>query len=187
MKKLLLPLLSMFLWIQSFAQISITSSDLLTAGDTFRVSNASLIQPIDFVTTGANTNWDFSTLSAVTQELDSSFTLLSTGSLTYGFAFGFGTNAANILKRFDAFAGIPPGTFPIEDIFAFYNKSSSTFKQVGLGATMAGVDIPFTFSDHDFIYHFPIDFGDMDSCNSGGTVSVPATAFVGITLSLIHI
>jgi hypothetical protein len=183
MKKNLFLILILCAFVKSKAQISINSSDLYSAGDTFLVSNGDLLQTIDLAITGANANWDFSTLNPITQEKDSSFTLLSTGSITYGLTFGFGSNAANILKRMDVFAGLPGGTLPVDDIFAFYNKSSSNFRQVGLGATLGGVQIPFAFSDKDYIHYFPIDFGDLDSSNSGGSLSVPGTGYIQIARS----
>lgn len=185
MKKSYLTLLSSFICSITLAQITITNNDLPVSGSDYLLSTGAT-QTVDFTTTGPNTTWDFSTLIPATQDTDSYFSLLSLGSITYGFSFGFGTNAANLVTNVDLFAGIPAGTLPISDLVAFYNKSSSTYKQVGLGAALSGLDIPFTFSNHDIVYNLPLNYGAMDSCNSGGSLNVPNTAYIEIQRSRVN-
>ena len=50
------------------AQISVDVNDFADGGDTVRLS-ITTNPGIDFATTGANTNWNFSDLSAESQEL----------------------------------------------------------------------------------------------------------------------
>ena len=144
MKKSYLTLLSFFICSVAIAQITLTNADLPVSGSDYLLSNGAT-QTVDFTTTGPNTTWDFSTLIPATQDTDSYFSLLSLGSITYGFTFGFGANASNLVTNVDLFAGLPAGTLPISNLVAFYNKSSSTYKQVGLGAALSGLDIPFAF------------------------------------------
>ena len=60
--------LIIFIPFLSFSQITVDVNDFADGGDTVRLSIAN--NPgIDFTTTGANMSWDFSDLSAETQEL----------------------------------------------------------------------------------------------------------------------
>lgn len=186
MKKTYLTLCCILIASLSMAQITITNADLPVSGNNYLLSNGSTAQVVDFTTTGPNTTWDFSTLIPVSQDTDSYVSLLSLGSITYGFTFGFGANAANLVTAVDLFAGLPAGTLPISDLVSFFNKSSTSYKQVGLGAALAGIDIPFAFSNKDFVYNLPLNYGAMDSCLSGGSLNVPNTAYIQIDRSRVN-
>lgn len=165
-------LLSLFVLVglSTQAQITITSADMPFAGDTFRVSRATLPVNIDVSLTGTNFTWDFSALTPASQSVDSFVSVSSTG-IIYSFFFGFGSNAANVAQKGGNFAAIPG--FPISDIYSFYNRSTSNFRQVGYGANLSGIGTPMAFGNKDFIYNFPLQFGDADSCNSDYGISLP--------------
>ena len=55
-------LLSLFIAVNAFGQISITSSDMPSAGDTLRSSIAFNVDEFDFSRTGPDYNWNFSSL-----------------------------------------------------------------------------------------------------------------------------
>ena len=62
MKKLMTILILSLASVYSFAQITITTADMPSASDTFRLSTTIDSQGLNPVLSGANFNWDFSTL-----------------------------------------------------------------------------------------------------------------------------
>ena len=68
MLRSILFILALLLVVNSHSQITLTASSFPSSGDTIRMSQAT--DPgLDFVSTGANFNWDFSTLVANSQFL----------------------------------------------------------------------------------------------------------------------
>lgn len=153
----------------SRGQITITSADLPFANDTFRVSNAAVTTPVDLTLTGANYTWDFSTLAPVSQTVDSFIPLSSTG-LIYAFFFALGQNASNLVQKGPTLPSIP--NFSVSNVFAFYNRGTNSFRQVGLGAELNGIQTPMAFTNQDTIYHLPVHFNDQDSCDSDYGISL---------------
>src|SRR5688572_31629474 len=139
----------------SGAQITISDADLPNANDTFRVSTASILTPVDLTLTGANCTWDFSGLVSTSQTVDSFINVASTG-LVYSLFFSFGANAANLVQRGPDITTVPG--FAVTDVYNFFNNSATDFKQVGIGASMNGLPTPVAFGNKDFIYNFPVDF-----------------------------
>ena len=64
MNKHLLFIFIICISIKINAQITITSANMPSSGDTIRYSNASLASVGDYTATGSNYNWDFSTLDS---------------------------------------------------------------------------------------------------------------------------
>jgi hypothetical protein len=153
------------------AQITIVSGDMPVAGDTFRISNAATSTPIDLSLTGTNYTWDFSNLTPISQTVDSFVSVSSTG-IFYILTFSFGANAANVVQKGGDFAALPQ--FQVSDVYSFYNRSASSYRQVGLGGTVSLVPtpLPITFGNQDTIYKFPMNYGNQDSCDSDYGISL---------------
>ena len=125
MRSILLTLtLFLFSPLFSQAQITITDADLPNANDTFRVSTASILTPVDLTLTGANYTWDFSTLVSTSQTVDSFISVSSTG-LIYSLFFAFGSNAANLVQRGTDITTVPG--FAVTDVYNFFNNSFYSF------------------------------------------------------------
>lgn len=158
MKKLYTLLFTVFIYNALQAQITITAADMPVSGDTLRYSFiANGTSGVDFTTTGANTTWDFSSLVAVGQRVDTYKTAIQVNpiyTLISPTAYGY--------KVADSFPGL--GAFlpvSIKGIYTFYNKKSSPSRFIaeGFAATIAGIPTPATYQDEDEIYYFPLDFG----------------------------
>lgn len=165
MKLILLP--TLFLSIIASAQISISSSDMPINGDTLRFSNVLTTTQIDFLSTGANYNWNFSDLEPESQGLDE-YKLASSVNFAYGLLFGINAYGVKIIES------IGTGQFQFEDVYDFFNNNSSRFRAEGRGLTFQGLPIPSNYSDEDEIYQFPLNFGDRDSSTFKVKFSVPS-------------
>jgi len=140
----------------SFAQITITSADMPTSGDTLRYSAAIIdsVSNLTFNKSGANQNWDFSQITPISQGVAQYIAGSQTPySSTFNSPSVFGRKTADRLDF--------NGTV-INNIFEFFSKSSSSFIRNGLGANFL-VNIANTFSDPDEVYTFPLNFGNNDS------------------------
>jgi len=175
MKKIYTVLFSLLLSWQLSAQITINSADLPSANDTFRVSTGQAFSGMDATISGANANWDYSQLTSTAQSVDSFLTVGSTATV---YSIVFFDNVVNPNRANQAVRGPSfnfGGQIDISDVFNFYYKSSSIYKQVGFGAAVNGVTIPVIYSPHEVIYNLPINFGDTDSSTSGYELDLTST------------
>ncbi|MBK9638651.1 MAG: hypothetical protein IPO63_12870 [Bacteroidetes bacterium] len=170
MKKVCTILMSFLLPLFTSAQITITNADLPSSGDQIQFSEAAITTPVDVTITGANYLWDFSMLQHTSQDVDTFLTVLSTP-LVYAFVFGFNSNQA--MRGVDLSA-VPQ--VPITDVYGFFNRSSSNYKQTGYGASISGITTPISFNNHDIIYDFPVNFGNIDSSDSDYSIVIPGLA-----------
>ena len=157
------------------AQITITTSDLPSASDTFRVSTGQAFSGMDPTITGANSTWDYSQLTSTSQTVDSFLTVGST-STVYSIVFFdniINPNRANQAVRGPSF-GLG-GQVNISDVYNFFYNSSSAYKQIGFGASVNGAPLPVIYSPHDVIYNLPMNFGDADSSTSGYELDLTST------------
>ena len=148
MKKIYTVLFSLLLSWQLSAQITINSADLPSANDTFRVSTGQAFSGMDATISGANANWDYSQLTSTAQSVDSFLTVGSTATV---YSIVFFDNVVNPNRANQAVRGPSfnfGGQIDISDVFNFYYKSSSIYKQVGFGAAVNGVTIPVIYSPH---------------------------------------
>lgn len=155
------------------AQITVDSSDFATANETIIYSNASpLTAGIDLTQTGPNYTWNFSQLVPTTQGADTFVAVTSTGTI-YSLFFinlGFNPYRSNIAIR-GSFPPIPG--VAISDVYNFYFKSNTGYRQTGIGGTLNGQEIPVAYSDQDAVYLFPMNYGNQDTSISNFSVSVP--------------
>ncbi len=156
------------------AQLTIGTSDLPSAGDTFRLSVANPLAGADYTLTGPNYTWDFSTLTSQSQRVDT-FLSVSATSIVFNVVFAnvnFNPNRANMAS---GGADFNLGTVAVNDVYNFYYNGTSGFSQVGFGATIAGLPAPFTYDLKDFVYSFPLDYGDIDTSRSSYQVDLTST------------
>ncbi|HNR20141.1 MAG TPA: T9SS type A sorting domain-containing protein [Bacteroidia bacterium] len=165
------------------AQISVTSTDFHSAGDNILVSNEAITTPVDITTTGASQTWDFSYFIPATQDTLSFLDVASTGT-TYSLYFAnlsFNPNRSNIATDYGNIPAIPGSPITITDPYSFYYKSTTQYKQQGLGATISGFQTPVAFNNKDILYNFPIDYLDADSSDSDWSFSLPGFGYYGYT------
>ena len=153
--------------LRGLTQITIDRTDMPNPGDTLRVSISTII-PVDYTKTGMDMTWDFSTLFAMNQQLDSFVTKQSTPTV-----FQFFFSNANLASP----GGVPsiPG-LPTATPFTFYEKAAGFFDDLGFAFTLTGIPIPAKYDHPDEYYVFPLTSGSTWSSNSSASLSFPGLA-----------
>lgn len=146
-----------------FSQISLNTADFPDADDTAMISISNEFG-VDFETTGADMNWDFSDLVISAQRIDT-FYDVSDASWTLQIAFNnfldsdYESEYFNNFQEFD-----PPETggvglsFGNTVIFTKYNSGS--IEKTGIGMTVNDIEIPAQYEDKDQAFELPINDGD---------------------------
>jgi hypothetical protein len=149
-------------------QITITTADMPSTGDTIRYSNATMtsVMGIDFTVTGANLNWDFSNLTHTSQDVDTFVSVLNTSILYYP---SFLT-IANLARKGES---VNVGAFSLTNVYDFFHKTNDYYAQAGFAGTLSGFPLPSVYSSRDYHYRFPMNFGDVDSCAFGYSIGIP--------------
>jgi len=157
--------------ITSFSQITILSSDIGSTGDTVRYSH-SFQTPFGAIEeTDTNFMWDFTSLTASSQDFIE-YKSINSVPIIYKIAFfgkaSFASPQANQST---------PG-FNLTNSFEFINKNSNIFEIVGFGGELNGTPLPVNFDSPDVIYNFPINYNNTDSSNSAWSASLPNTGYI---------
>jgi hypothetical protein len=109
---------------------------------------------------------------------------LQAAGATYALFFAdlsFNSNRSNQSRRGElALPNIPiGGGVSISDVYNFYYKNSTEFRQTGIGATINGLGVPIAFNNKDVIYRFPMNYGDTDTSFSDYSISIPNLGYYG--------
>ncbi len=173
-----LATLPIFLFtVPALAQITLGPADMPSPGDTVRyVTTTTTIDP---ASTGAAHWWDFSALVAGPESADTMVTVGSTP-LAYQFFFNNALLYPNHKADF-AMRGPAVGMqgFSLSNVFDYYKNNASGFRNVGFGANLNGLPTSVRRDPVDWIYRFPLQFGNVDSSASHFEVSVPTMGFFG--------
>ena len=150
------------------AQISITSADMPSAGQSYRVSVADTLLFVDPDPTGASFTWDFSFLTPASQTVENWVGPFDTDFL-YFLLFG----ASNVAQAIP----VPEiADLPLEDAFNFYNRNSANLAQTGIAGKVGGVPLPIAFTNSDILFQFPMNFGNTNNDASEFEFEVPGLA-----------
>lgn len=162
MRLLLLLIISISFGVNS--QITVTVNDFSDGGDTVRISET-MDPSIDFISTGPNSTWDFSGLTANSQKLLNYDDLSNAGTLIN---FTFGTFAPGIYKAtnslpnsdlpLDQMSGFLPIT--IEDVRLFSKNATDSITSVGLSMVIQGTEVPVKSDTIETRYKFPMNYAD---------------------------
>lgn len=154
------------------AQITIGPADMPSAGDTvhYRTTSAN---GLDATGTEAGYIWDFSMLTPDAEGADTCVTVASTP-LLYQLFFNNGISypqhQASYAQRGRSF-GFQALT--VNNVYDYFKKDGNGFRNVGFGANVNGLPASVRRTPVDFIHRFPMNFGDMDTCDSEFTLTVP--------------
>lgn len=162
---LLLPVLGL-------SQVTITHNDMPHAGDSVRVSYAASLGSADQTLTGANYVWDFSFLTPLAQERIEYITPAA-----FPFTFLSDMGVTNYSPDSLPFIGQLPTNFT-----DYYKSSNSSFRQVGITfdfPQLTSFSAPLIFTAADYVYRFPLNYGNMDSCNAAYALNVPGIGYIG--------
>lgn len=152
------------------AQITITDADMPAANDTVRLSYALSSGPTDYHLTGASFLWDFSALVPSAQQLiryetPSAFPFNFTA--TYG-VYNLSPDSLPVI-----------GTVP-SNFYDYYKVSGSSLKQVGQSFEFNfSFAIPVIYNNADYVYRFPLNYGNIDSCQYDYGFSIPGFGYFG--------
>jgi Secretion system C-terminal sorting domain len=174
-------LLIFFICVSFFAnaQITINSTDFYSPNDTARTSYLESLTGIDTNLTGANAIWDFTNLQPLSQNLDTFFSPASAGTI-YAVVFAnplLPDYLSTYAIQRDMFSAPIPGV-TIEEPWGFIKNKTDHQALVGFGATINGTKIPARYDDIDTIYHFPLNYGDVDTCESYFELEIPTLATI---------
>lgn len=172
-----LAIAATLLCIPAVAQITISQTDMPSAGDTVRYRTTTTT--LAAAPTGTDFLWDFSALVAGLEQADTMVSVSSTP-LAYQFFFN---NALLYPQHKADFAMRGPSIgfqqFSLSNLFDYYKNNSSGYRNVGFGANVNGLPTSVRRDPVDWIYRFPLNFGDVDSSASHFQVSVPLLGFFG--------
>jgi len=162
MKKIFLLTTLVYFSIASFGQITITKNDMPVAGNTARYSTSAT--QLNFDTTGAGITWDYSSLVANGQGVDSFEAPRNIGIAyaLFGFTNDYGVPAANINI----------GTANMTNVYDFYKTSNSDLRINAIGGQYTGIVVPSNYSTPDKVYQFPLNYGRVDTSAFDVTISV---------------
>ncbi|MBC7426302.1 MAG: T9SS type A sorting domain-containing protein [Bacteroidia bacterium] len=147
------------------AQITITNNNMPVAGDTLRHSIAVADGSLDFSLTGADYNWDFSSLKFASQDI---FYYKALSATPYSF---YPKLAGTVgLKTADS---VPLGITTLEQLYTFYKTSASSYTATATGFIVSGFPLASLYTDPDIIYNFPMKFNNSHTDHYSVKTSIP--------------
>ncbi|MDF1671936.1 MAG: T9SS type A sorting domain-containing protein [Vicingaceae bacterium] len=185
MKKIATLLLILLPFNLIHAQITISSADMPSSGDTIRLSETMDIKGNDPALTGANYTWNYANLVPNAQRVD---TFFSVGSTPIAYQFYFNNiilypnhKASFALKGPDI--GITQ--VPITDVFNYVKNSSSAYDNVGFGSNINSIPSSTRNIPVDREYEFPMNYNDNHTSNSEFGITVPSFGHYGQSMERI--
>ncbi|MDP2422758.1 MAG: T9SS type A sorting domain-containing protein [Bacteroidales bacterium] len=157
-----------FLNLGVHSQIIVNQNDMPVAGDTLRLSTVLVPSGINFQQAGANITWDFSSLQASIQRVDT-FKTVSSVPLFYQIVFN--ATVANLASPMPSIDFIPG--LLLTDIYEFYRKTSVAYAMAGMGVTFNGLPLPMKYDNPDIWYRFPVTYLSTDSSTSTFSLGFP--------------
>jgi PKD repeat protein len=163
------------------AQGTYISANYADVNDNFFLTNVSNLL-LDYETTGANFNWNYGTLTDISQDKLNHRAPNQTG---YVWSYLLPINGNTNLSSSNGqnvnlnIGGVTIGTSNNNDYFM---KTTTQLTQVAnnFRLELNGLSIPVNneFSNSDILYNFPIEYGDTDTDNSEYTVNIPNTYYL---------
>ena len=160
------------------AQITIGSGDFANANDTMRISVANIPNNLNYQATGADTTWDYSFLTFASQRIDKMLNPINTNTI-YAIYYGdvsFNSNRSNLATPGSLSINIA-NLISIGNEYNFFYKSNSAYIQQGIGLEIESIPTDIAYSQKDTLYHFPMNYGDIDGCQSSYKISVPTLGY----------
>jgi hypothetical protein len=159
----------------AFAQITITQNDMPTAGDSMHMSFAAGVGSIDYTQTGANYFWDFSSLTPIAQQM---YRFPAPTAIPFNFlsTVSFENPSPDSLP---VIGGIP------SNFTDYFKVGSSGYRQNGMTfqyLSLTSFQIPVVFTSNDYVYRFPLNYGDMDTSDAAYAINFPPLPYIGQTI-----
>jgi hypothetical protein len=146
----------------TFSQITITEGDFPNGGDTVLVSVSSDFE-YDFVSTGADYDWNYDALNMTDQRIDTFFDI-DDASILYQVVFNNGwfdpDYQADYYTPLLNFAFPETDAVPIGNPVGFTKVESDKVEIIGVGLEISGVKVPIKNEIIDVEYELPMDYSD---------------------------
>lgn len=173
------PLLCIYLLLVAtplISQITITREDMPDVNDTIRLSQTLTTGGIDYTLTGEDYVWDFSSLTPVTQQVDTFVSVISTPPVyQFVFLYPFVATIAQPVPDIDFIPG-----FEITDGYFYYKETDAQFHQAGVAFKLSDLPLPLKFDEPDILYTFPMNYGNVDSCESSLELNLPDVIYLSM-------
>jgi hypothetical protein len=176
MNKRILPILVLVFPCMLQAQVSILKTDMPASGQTIYRSSALVPAGLDYQATGTNYVWDFSQLEEAGKDT-SDYVSVSSTNFAYQLYFN---NPFSPNYRADFAVKAPDFPIPsaagisITDVYNYYKNNNTEYSMVGFGATVNSIPTSVRNDSIDYIYRFPMNYGNTDHCVSRFSISVPS-------------
>jgi hypothetical protein len=164
---------------QSQTAISVNQNDFASANTQVILSNASAISQsvTNLANTGANSIWNFNTLTPISQDTLAFTSPSSTPYFLLNNAF-ISTYANTGVFALPAIPNVPT----ISDVTDYFKKSSTDLRQVGIGITLSSIPIPTFYNPVDKLYKFPLNYNNVDSAPAKFSISIPTLGYYGANI-----
>ncbi|HRG59859.1 MAG TPA: T9SS type A sorting domain-containing protein [Bacteroidia bacterium] len=166
----------------SFAQITINSSDLPTTSGTYVRDNAGNTSIIDLNVTGPNTTWDYSGLSSNGIDTIQYMTVSSTNfayQLYFNNPFSPDYDSDLAVDGVD-FPSIPAVPITITDVVNYFKKANNDgYYQTGFGASISGLPASIKYTPRDKVLPLPCTYGLTESNLFEWNFAVPSVGTYG--------
>lgn len=174
MKKYLSAFFSIIFFTGLAAQSNYNSADYAVSGDTLYLTQAQTLS-FNFDTTGVNMLWDYSALTGVSQRR-----LIFRLPTQCGFTlpqWPYIYNSSNVNLASTDGQSFSVGNFQYTDPNDYFLKNGSTLEQKASSQLIVingnPVALKNVLTSPDILYHFPVSYGNQDSCVSGMITSIP--------------
>lgn len=171
----------------SIAQSTYNSTNYATVGDAFYFTTANNLS-LDYSTTGTNFNWNFASLTGISQNELQFKSPNTTGYSFLTFPYIYNSNNTNLASTngTTTLLNVAGKTIGTQDLNDYYKKTSTELTQVAsayklnYNGTLIPVKNQYTIPDK--IYTFPIKFGNTETNNSEYTVNIPGVYYQSKTV-----
>jgi hypothetical protein len=158
------------------AQITLGTTDMPVVNDSLKVSINTTIGTLNATLTDTNYVWDFTTLVPARQDVEHFDNPLNFA-LPFNLLFNpFNTSYGLYNYTPDSIPGTP---IKLSKSYDFIKNSSADYKTIGKGLFLNGIPVNAQYTKDDYVYRFPMMYGNTDSCDYKYGASVPTQFYYG--------
>jgi PKD repeat protein len=171
------------------AQPSYTSANYAQSGDSIFLTTAQL-DNLNFDTTGAGFTWDFSSLIGMSQRKLKFRLPTQVGYSIAQWAYLYNSNNVN-LSSTDQQSVQLGGSISASNPNDYYIKNNNVLQQKAssyeINTNSLNLKVKNVYSAPDIIYHFPINYLNEDSSQSGYTTNIPGYYYRSTILNRVNV
>ncbi|HRG59726.1 MAG TPA: PKD domain-containing protein [Bacteroidia bacterium] len=171
------------------AQPTYLASNYAQANDSVYLTQAQLVS-LNFDTTGASFTWDFSALTGVGQRKVNFRLPTQVGYSIAQWAYLYNSNNVN-LSSTDHQSIQLGGSLSATNPNDYFYKSNSVLQQKAssyeITTNTLNLKIKNVYSSPDIIYHFPINYLNIDSSTSGYTTTIPGIYYRSSIINRVNV